>query len=388
MDKTLIKAVYNRKGKLLPDGTALVQVETYLRGKKRYFSTKIYLKKDEWDKKHRQVKSHHPNANRLNKQIADFIKQLNDFELETLNKGKSFNLDMFTQHVNGEVTNSFIDFMRKEIDKSNKAASTITGHKTTLSVLKEFKTEILFDELNYNLLDSFKNFLIKRGLHTNTINKYFRHIRTYTNLAIKKDLLDANSYPFRKFELESVSTNRGCLTPEEIAKIERVKIPENKGYLIKVKDMFLFSCYTGLRFSDVSALSKDSFVVIDGKEWLKLTMQKVKESISLPLYALFNNKPSEIVKPYIQPDRQYIFDDLTNQYVNRCLKEIADLAKVNKLITFHMARHTQATYLLSKGLPIVVIQKILGHKKLATTQIYSKIQDPTIVNELNKVAWT
>ncbi|BDX39328.1 tyrosine recombinase [Tenuifilaceae bacterium CYCD] len=393
MDKTLIKAVHNRKGKVLSDGTALIQIEAYLRGKKKYFSTKIYVKPDEWDKKHRQIKQHHPNALRLNKQIADLIKKLNDIELETLNKGKTFNLDMFDEHMNGNFTNSFTEFMDKEIAKSHNAASTITGHKTTLHVLREFKTDILFSEMNYNLLDSFNNYLKnkklkdEKKLHTNTINKYFRHIRTYVNLAIKKELMDANSYPFKNFELESESTHRGYLTPEEVSSIENLVIPDNKAYLNKVRDMFLFSCYTGLRFSDITALSKESFVTINGEEWLKFTMQKVKEEVSLPLYALFNNKPSIIVNQYIQTDRKFIFDDISNQHMNRCLKEIATLAKVNKEITFHMARHTQATYLLYKGLPIVIIQKLLGHKKISTTQIYSKVMDTTITNELQKVNW-
>jgi len=387
MDKVLIKPIYNRKGKVLPDGTALIQIEAYLRKKKKYFSTKIYVKPDEWDKKHRQVKSHHPNALKLNKKISDFVARLNDIELDTINKGKPFSLDVFDLHLNGEVTNSFTEFMDNEIKKSSKASATITGHKTTLKVLKEFKNDILFDELNYNLLDSFKKYLINKKLHTNTINKYFRNIRTYTNLAIKKDLMDANSYPFKKFELESQTTNRGYLTPEEISSIENLVIPKDKSYLQKVRDMFLFSCYTGLRFSDVTALSKDYFVTINGEEWLKFTMQKVKEPVSLPLFALFNNKPSAIVKQYIKEDRKFIFDDLTNQYVNRCLKDIADLAEIKKQITFHMARHTQATYLLYKGLPIVIIQKILGHKKLSTTQIYSKVIDPTLTSELQKVNW-
>lgn len=387
MDKMLIKAVHNRKGKVLPDGTALIQIEAYTGGKKKYFSTKIYVKPDEWDKKHRLIKPHVPNSMRLNRQISDAIKRFEGVELEALNKGKSFSLDSLTQYTKGELTNSFTDFMGKEIDRSPNAPSTIVGHRATLRTLKEFKTDILFDDLDFNQLDGFKRFLKEKNLHTNTIHKYFRHLRTYSNLAIKRGLMDANAYPFRNFELESVSTQRGYLTPEEIIRIEMLTIPPDKKHLEKIRDMFLFSCYTGLRFSDVTALTKENFVVESGKEYLKLTMQKVKQHISIPLHALFNGKPSAIAKNYIQPDRKYIFDEFTNQHVNRCLKEIATEAKVNKPITFHMARHTQATFLLYKEVPIVIIQKLLGHKKLSTTQVYSKVMDATVENALQKVSF-
>lgn len=387
MEKMLVKAVHNRKGELLPNGTALIQIEAYLRGKKKYFSTNIYVKPTEWDKKHRQVKTHVPNSIRLNKQIRTVIESFESVELKTRNQGKPFTLDALTQFTKGELTDSFTEFMGKEIDRSPNSPATIVGHRVTLKNLKEYKSNVLFDELNYNLLDGFKRFLKDKKLHTNTINKYFRHLRTFSNLAIKRGLLDANAYPFRNFELESQETQRGYLTPEEIVLIENLSIPPEQKHLEKVRDMFLFSCYTGLRFSDVTAITPDNFTTENGKEYLKLTMQKVKQQISIPVHALFNGKPSQLAKNHIQPDRKYIFDDFTNQHVNRCLKDIAKLANINKPIHYHMARHTCATFLLYKGVPIVIIQKLLGHKKLATTQVYSKVMDATLENELQKVSF-
>ncbi len=387
MEKMLLKAVHNRKGKLLPNGTALIQIEAYLRGKKKYFTTKIYIKPTDWDKKHRQVKAHVPNSIRLNKQIRTVIENFESLELKTRNQGKPFTLDALSQFTKGELTDSFTEFMAKEIERSPNSPATIVGHRVTLKNLKEYKSNVLFDELNYNLLDGFKRFLKDKSLHTNTINKYFRHLRTYSNLAIKRGLLDANAYPFRNFELESQETERGYLTPEEIELIENLNIPHEQKHLEKVRDMFLFSCYTGLRFSDVTAITADNFTTENGKEYLRLTMQKVKQHISIPVHALFNGKPSKLAKQHIQPDRKYIFDEFTNQHVNRCLKDIAKLASINKPIHFHMARHTCATFLLFKGVPIVIIQKLLGHKKLATTQVYSKVMDATLENELQKISF-
>jgi site-specific recombinase XerD len=114
-------------------------------------------------------------------------------------------------------------------------------------------------------------------------------------------------------------------------------------------------------------------------------MIKTNTQIKIPLSLMFNGKPMEIIERYIDSDRKYLFDELTNQYVNRCLKEIAALAKIEKNITFHTARHTQATYLLSKDVNITTVQKLLGHKKLQTTMIYSKVLDKAVITELKNI---
>jgi site-specific recombinase XerD len=388
MEKVLFNTVFNRKKKLLSDGTALIQVEAYVRGKKKYFSTNIYITPDQWDKKHHQIKNH-PNQIKLNKQIKDGINDLERVELEYRQNGKVFTLETLSEYKKGNVTTSFIDFIRRELSESKQKPATITSERTMLNVLEEFRKDIQFNEINFELLSDFEKYLQNRSLHVNTIHKYFRHIKKYVNLAINKDLFDLNKYPFRKFKVKTESTKREYLTPEQLQAIEEIVLEKENAHLQKVLDMFLFACYTGLRFSDITSLSKDSIVVEDGKTWIDTTQQKTSSPLRIPLYMLFNNKPIEILNRYTRPDHKFIFDELTNQYVNRCLKDIAGLAKpkIKKTVTFHTARHTQATFLLYKGVNITTVQKLLGHKKLQTTQIYSKVMDMTIVNELKNVSF-
>jgi len=362
MEKALYNVVYNRKKRLLSDGTALVQVEAYMRGRNKYFSTNIYITPDQWDKKHRKIKNH-PNAIRLNTEIRDFVATLERVELERRNSGRPFTLDHLTDYLNGKLTSSFTKFMAMEIEQEQLSRATKIGMQTTLKALQDFKNDILFAELNFDLLSDFERFLYAKELNVNTINKYFRHIRKFVNLAINKDLFDLNKYPFRKFKAKSESTKREYLTPEEIQKIEDLNLPEDKQHLRKIVDMYLFSVYSGLRFSDLTSLTRDHIVTEDGK-------------------------CIEIIEQYATLEKKLIFDDFTNQYVNRCLKEIANEAKIKKAITFHTARHTQATYLLYKGVPVTTVQKLLGHKKLQTTQIYTKVMDRTIVNDLQGVSFS
>ena len=381
MDKATFKPVYNRKKGLLSDGTALIQIEAYLNGKRKYFTTSIYITPKQWDKKNKKVKDH-PNSIKLNKQISDKIAGFENLELDRLNSGKTFSLDLITEHLNGKLTTDFIKFFDSEIKQTKGSQGTKTTHTTTLNTLKDYKSVIPFTELNYELLTGFERFLRSKGLGINTINKYFRHIRKYVNLAINKELFDLNRYPFRKFKAPTEETHREPLSPEELEGIEKVTIPEDQAHLKKVLDMFLFSCYSGLRFSDLTALKHEHIVLIDGIKYIDTRMIKTNTQIKIPLSLLFNGKPIEILDRYINTERKYLFDELTNQYVNRCLKDIAVLAKIKKNITFHTARHTQATYLLSKNVSITTVQKLLGHKKLQTTMIYSKVLDRAVINEL------
>lgn len=392
MDRAIFNVVYNRKKKLLSNGTALVQIEAYMYGKKKYFSTSIYLTPDQWDNKHRKVKNH-PNAIKLNRQIAAYRDKMESIELDRRNAGKPFSLGILVEMLQGKEVHSFTDFMEKEIEASNDAPATKIMKRTTLAALRAFRNDILFDEVDYNLLSNFETFLKERGLSDNTRRKYFCHIKAYVNLAINKDLFELNRYPFRKFKAKAAQPERCYLTPEEVHSIENLYISSDNAHLQKVVDMFLFSCYTGLRFSDVSALTVEDIQVSPGIEnanaetWLYMTMQKTKEPLRLPLHLLFNGRPVEILNRYIQPGKKRIFQGLTNQYVNRSLKEIAELAGIAKPVTFHTARHTNATYLLYEGVNITTVQKILGHKKLQTTQIYSKVMDKTVEKELSAIKY-
>lgn len=389
MEKAIFSIVYNRKSKLLTDGTALIQIRAYLNGLNKYFTTNIYVTPDQWDKKHSRVKNH-PNAIRINKQISDYLASMETIELNRRNAKKPFTLEILHELLNGKEIDSFTQFMRNEIkaDRTN-APATKVNQTTTLNTLCEFRKNILFTELSFELLTDFERFLLAKELSINTVHKYFRHVRKFVNLAIDNDLMELNKYPFRKFKLKGEETTREYLSPEEVQAIEKLKFSKENAHLQKIKDMFLFSCYCGLRFSDISALRTDQIQTIDGKKWIIIEQTiKTGAPIRIPIYLLFDGKPIEILKTYIQPDRKYIFDEHTNQYTNRCLKAIATLTGIKKRLTFHTARHTQATYLLYKGVNITTVQKLLGHKKLATTQIYAKVMDMTVIGELKAVNYT
>lgn len=393
MDKTRYITRFNRKKRLNKDGLAALQIECYLNGKRRFFDTKIRLKPAEWDNKNNEVKpGKHPNATQLNRHIKDFIRELETYELQRLNDNRPFTLNMLDNVFKKKNISTFNEFMSLEIKNSTLSNGTIKSHTTTLKRLNEFKSQIYFNDLDFEFLHDleryFKGLTIEqkngsfKKLSHNTIWKYFKNIKVYVNLAIDKGFLSVEQYPFRKFKFTSKAGKRVYLTPDEIKQFQDV---QTNGKLQYIKDLFLFSCYTGLRYSDVMSLKKSDIVLKNGSEWIIKEMDKTKETVRIPVYALFNNEPLKIVTKYRALERFNIFPYITNQFLNRELKKLAKKANIHKNITFHAARHTTATYLLYKNVPVTTVQKILGHKKLSTTQIYGHIIDKTIDNDINAV---
>lgn len=384
MDKAMYNSVFNRKNRLLPNGTALIQIEAYMRGKKKYFSTKIYIAPEQWDFKHRTIKNH-PNQISLNKQIRDFVTILEDAEMKRRQSGKPFTLEYLNQFLQGNCSGSFTEFCNREIKNEKLSENTKSGYKTTIKYLEEFKKDVHFDGVNFEYLNEFEQFLRKKGMLKNTIAKHFITVRRYVNLAINKELLDLNKYPFRTFKIQKAKTTRDYLTPEELHKLECFRVPADMVKCQTALDKYIFSCYTGLRYSDMSALKPENLILEDGKEWLKFTMIKTGVEVRLPIHLPVFTKALDIIYNYIS-EKPTIFPDQTNDEINEDLKAIATKAKINKKVTFHTARHTQATLLLYKGVSITTVQKLLGHKRLETTQIYGKVMDMTMIKELQNVS--
>ena len=150
-----------------------------------------------------------------------------------------------------------------------------------------------------------------------------------------------------------------------------------------VRDVFLFCCYTGLRFSDFIRLHPQHFSELNGKAWLKIKTEKTGSYVQIPIYLIFEGKALKILNHYSSIET---FTQIgSNAYVNRKLAELQKKLYIKTKITFHVARHTCATLLCHQGVPITTVQKILGHSNLTTTQVYSEIMADTIVRDLSKI---
>ena len=160
------------------------------------------------------------------------------------------------------------------------------------------------------------------------------------------------------------------LTPDELHKLEQMSGLLSNTKQQQILDAFLFCCYTGLRYSDFIQLSNHNLINISNNYWLIYQSVKTQVEVRIPLYLLFHGKPVSILNKYIK-NLSYFFQLKDNSNINKILKKIALQANLQKSISFHTARHTNATLLIYNGADITTVQKILGHKSIKTTQIYA-----------------
>ena len=386
MEKISYNLVFNRKKRLNKRGMALVQVEAYLNRKKMYFSTKIYLKPEQWDTKRKMVRNH-PNANVLNRMLYENIAAIEQTELGLWQQGKSIWLDLLKNSIDKPLSNgrSFLTFFKEEIANSSLKESTRQNHLSTLELLQEFKKEVLFTDLTFEFVSSFDNYLQSKGYHLNTIAKHMKHLKRYINVAINKEYMDIQKYAFRKYKIKSIEGSHTHLAPEELHKFENLQLTGRYTRLQKTKDAFLFCCYAGLRYSDFTNLTSANIVEFHQETWIIYKSVKTGMEVRLPLYLLFEGKGIQILQRY-KDDLNSFFKLKDNSNINKELNILAGLAKIDKRVSFHTARHTNATLLLYNGANITTVQKLLGHKSVKTTQVYANIMDITVVRDLEKTA--
>ena len=386
MEKISYNLVFNRKKRLNKRGMALVQVEAYLNRKKMYFSTNIYLKPEQWDAKRKMVKNH-PNANVLNRMLYENIAAIEQTELGLWQQGKSISLDLLKNSIDKPLSNgrSFLTFFKEEIANSSLKESTRQNHLSTLELLQEFKKEVLFTDLTFEFVSSFDNYLQSKGYHLNTIAKHMKHLKRYINVAINKEYMDIQKYAFRKYKIKSIEGSHTHLAPEELHKFENLQLTGRYTRLQKTKDAFLFCCYAGLRYSDFTNLTSANIVEFHQETWIIYKSVKTGMEVRLPLYLLFEGKGIQILQRY-KDDFNSFFKLKDNSNINKELNILAGLAKIDKRVSFHTARHTNATLLLYNGANITTVQKLLGHKSVKTTQVYANIMDITVVRDLEKTA--
>ncbi|HTN19788.1 MAG TPA: site-specific integrase [Pelobium sp.] len=264
------------------------------------------------------------------------------------------------------------------------APGTMKNYYTTQKYLKEFvakqfkKEDLYLTELNYEFITHFEYFLRKhqpadhqKGMTNNGVMKHLERFRKVIRLGVKMEWLDKD--PFAMFKLKMNKVERGFLTREELFAIENkeIKIPRVRF----ARDVFVFSCYTGMAYIDVMQLTPQNIIKgIDGNQWIKTFREKTDTAVNVPLLP----QALSIVEAYKDHPRSIahgtIFPVISNQKLNSYLKEIGDICGIQKNLTFHLARHTFATSVtLSNGVPIETVSKMLGHTSIRTTQIYAKV---------------
>lgn len=399
-----VKPVFNRRNVKLDAGkTAPIHLEVYFSRDKRVFiHTNINIRQEDWGTSGKflnKIKPTQPNHIELNHFIANKIADIESYAYYCYNSGKQFTPDTLNSFLdNKHIAISFYDFYEKQMlnDNNKLSIESINAHQGTLKLLKNYREHLDFSELTYEYLQELDGYLrTKLKLHQNTIHKHHKHIRRYINEAIKLKYFKTEDNPYIQFKAHTVESDRANLSIQEFNAIKNLTFAPNEYRLEYARDLFIFSCTTGLRFGDVFNLSREHVDRKNDSVTIRIVMQKTEHKkntkVILPLDMLFDGIPKRILDKYDKGEDGKVFKKLTNAILNAYLDEIGERAKVNTDITFHVARHTFGTFLAHITANPYLIMQLMGHADIKTSMIYIHQNEERLIKSLQKFdksAWT
>lgn len=260
--------------------------------------------------------------------------------------------------------------------------NTTRTYKTTLNHLKEFakknNTVLDYDSINLDFYNQYVTYLRKQGLNVNSIGRDIKNLKTFMNEAVDMGYSNNLQFKHKKFAVGREDTDAVYLTWDEILKLYRHDFSDNPR-LDRVRDLFVFGCCVGLRFSDFSRIKPENVITYDGDRFIKIKTQKTGEPVTIPLHPL----TIEIFAKY----NNALPRALSNQKFNEYIKDVCELAKLKEAgrlesepelllyqcISSHTARRSALTNYYLEGFPVIDLMKISGHTTEKSFLRYIKI---------------
>jgi len=394
MQDLLSVLFFIKRNKVDKRGLVPIYMRITYKGKRVEISSMRKIQSSRWSSDGNQVKGNSSEAKMINRNLDIMKNKTYDIFQRILDSG-----DLITAE---NIKNSYLgnDDSKHSIlqmfEEHNIKMEQLVGKEYSFRTLQRYKTtqkhlaafissdfkmkDYPVKDIDTKFINSFIYYL-KTALDQshNTALKYLSYLKKIVRVAYANGWLEKD--PFYNFKLKLRVIDREFLTKEEIIKImvKEFSIPR----IENVRDIFLFSCYTGLAYSDVFKLTADDIVKgIDGNQWIKIKRTKTKTLSSIPILPV----AEKLIEKYVdlESPNNKLLPVYSNQRMNSYLKEIADSCGIKKNLTFHMARHTFATTVtLSNGVPMESVSKMLGHRSLKTTQHYAKILDEKLSEDMN-----
>ncbi len=377
-----------RKDKVKADGTAHLVIQLIHNKKSTEISLGRRIPVENWDEDRQRVIGKLPNKAPLNAFIQAEQRRIDELILQkqalkevftvsdivALSKGMNLKQMRISAYLDSYI----------EDNPEDLRYNTLRTYISTRAAINSYDPNLMFAELTPDRLGDFEQFLRKKLKNrVNTIHGRMKVLKKLSRIALQKGWM--NQSPFNDFKLKLEKTNRNYLVKEELDRLEKVSPLSRIEEL--VLDCFRFSCYTGLRFSDICLLRNSN--IIERPDGLRLSfrMAKTKEDLAFKL----PSPACEILRKWLSPQQKSLmFSVLSgkkegielqkeissqNAYFNKILKGLVSKAGIEKTVSFHVARHTFATMALTLGISMEILSKLLGHQDLKTTQIYGKIMD-------------
>ena len=361
-----IKIIFDRRKKASAVTTGTVEVKVSYNRERVRLSTGVAVLKQQWQGN--QVVNH-PEAGRLNDQIRRVYDGLREKMSSIASKGGDYDLSQLKKVRKTRVQGSTMDslsWLEERIDMRPVGESTRRQHKVMLSCLREFGLIRNFCDLTPKNIRLWDDFIRKRVTAQSSVHGYHKRLKTYIVEAIQFEKLETNPYENMRIP-RGKSEGIKFLTEEERNRIEALEL---FGMTEQVRDMFIFSCYTGLAYSDLVKIKKSDVF----KQGDDLCIRDKRTKTGQPYIIVLLPKAAEILKKY-----DYDLNRMSNQKCNDQLKLIANMAGIHINLTMHVGRHTFATWALTKGVDISTVSKMLAHSSVAMTEKYAQVLQTSVI---------
>ena len=374
INKIRYKLVFNRAHRLNQRGEGLIEIECAQQKRRIYFSTHTYVFPQNFTK---GAVIDSPNAESLNYALYMMIQDIERIELEYIKRNVEVNLPLLKEAVKAHISPAakLADFGTQVVEQSERKKLTKLNYQTLLNNIERFRKGTIITDIDYQFIVTYDKWLRESGIMHNTRVCRLRLLRALLNEAKKRDIINVN--PFDKYRIQQMVSKKGYLKKDQLRKLEQLPL---KGKEDKIRDAFLVGCYTGLRFSDIISLRQEH--IKDG--WLVKKMVKTGFVVEIPIAKLFQGKMLTLLEKYDNNIEKLTKNLASNSEVNKTLRTILDTIDADAKITFHSSRHTFATLLGQEDVKLTTIQKLLGHQKLQTTEIYSEVDRQTIINDIKR----
>ena len=371
-----------KRNKINAKGLCPIACRITLDKQRKLFATGLFINPDNWNAQKQKAIPPNIENTQINTQLSLIKQEINQAFLFLQIQGKEFNVDDIYRQYKGETIKeekTILEIFNLHIVKQEK----LIGISTTNASVRKFyqtkthvqnyirwkfkKNDYLLKDMKMSFLTEFEYYLkAEKKFEQNTVHKTIQRLKQMVKVAVGLDYLDKD--PFLLYKNKRPKKQVIFLTKEELDLIEKHEFASAR--LQQVADMFIFCCYTGLAYKEMSALErKDIFKGFDGKDWIKVYREKTKRFYEIPLLS----KAKEILEKYQNEEKA--LPRISNQRFNAYLKEIAEIRGIEKKLTHHLARKTFAsTILLYNDVPMEVVSELLGHSEMQTTQNhYAKV---------------
>lgn len=375
-----VKAIL-RTDKILKNGCSPIFIQIIISSEKKIYSLGEHIEKKFWDKKRGLSigKGYGMLNSIINKRLSDLITFCN----QAIIAGIPLSFSIIDNFIKGNQNNNFYELFDEilELKKPNLCEETYYKYETLRIRLRNFKSKIFISDIDLSFINHFDNYLKKLKIGDAGVHNHHKCLKCIINEAnrYKKAKIDS---PYQKglFVSKYLKHKDVFLDEDEVLLFKKYK----SSNLVKqtAKDMFLLACYSGLRYSDLHSLKVSEIDLENGI--ISKNMFKTKHDINIPI----NKQIRGLLERYITNKKSddKIFLEVSNQVGNRALKEIAKACKINKNISFHVGRHTFASFLVNNNnISLPLVSKLLGHLNISNTLIYTNSNIGNLKNVMNNV---